>query len=333
MRFYSPYLQNKMYNQSPTKLNGTTKSLKALFDEYLFECEYSRALRPDTLRGYNEVFTTFQKIMSELKKPTDLFPQMMNEFYKRLKTRKRYVGNKMFIGVKQSTIKTYHNKLMAFFRWLENNNYIIMNSLSKKIINPPNPIYDDEKSLSKDEVSKIISAITLNSISSSFIFSRDLLIASIFLYTGIRKGELLALKIQDVDFENRIIFIKGVTSKSKKNRSIPLHFSLLYHLKSYFIERKKHHSNSDSLIISKVKGTPLTQFGLKHWVQKYSNLSGVKFHLHRFRHTFACNLVKENADIISIMNVMGHTTTRMTERYLRSIRSENSRKFIENLNF
>lgn len=323
-----------MYNNSISKLNTQSKSLSELFDTYISESEYSRGLRPETLKGYTEVFSTFQKIMPELVKVDDLFPQMMSEFNKRLKTRKRYVGTQFIsTGVRASTIKTYHNKLMVFFKWLEDNQYIAKNSLSKRIINPPNPIYDDEKSISKEDVSKIISAITLYSIKNKFMFTRDLLIVTILLYTGIRKGELLALKIQDVDFDNKSLFVRGKTSKSKKSRNIPLHFSLIYQLKSYFNERIKHHSTSDALIISKVQGTPLTEYGLKHWVQKYSRLSGVKFHLHRFRHTFACNLVKANADIISIMNVMGHTTTRMTERYLRSIRSENSRSFIEEMNF
>ncbi len=149
----------------------------------------------------------------------------------------------------------------------------------------------------------------------------------------IRKGELLSLRVQDIDFEKRTLFINGKTSKSKKSRFIPLHFTLITHLKVYLKERQQRKSQCDALIISNKNDTAFTEYGLKHWVNKYIKLSGIKFHIHRFRHTFACSLAKENADLMSIMNVMGHSTTQMTERYLRSITSEHSRPFIEKISF
>ena len=129
------------------------------------------------------------------------------------------------------------------------------------------------------------------------------------------------------------LFVNGSTSKSKKSRYIPLHFILVTHLKSYLNYRKSMHSKCDALIISSKKDAALTDHGLKHWVTKYNRLSGVKFHIHQFRHTFACNLAKENANIISIRNVLGHASTRMTEHYLRSIKTENARLHINNLGY
>jgi integrase len=222
---------------------------------------------------------------------------------------------------------------MAFFNWLEFNNYIEKGSLSRKITKPPNPIYEDDKALSESEISKIISSITLYSLSDPYVYKRDIVIISLLLYTGIRRGELLGLRIQDVDLINSKLFISPKTSKSKKGRFIPLHFLLQTHLKIYLLERKKRTLKTDALIISSTSNEPLTKHGLKYWVKKYVSLSGINFHIHRFRHTFACTLAKNNADIVSIMNVLGHSTTRMTERYLRSIKTENARSFIEKLSY
>ena len=205
--------------------------------------------------------------------------------------------------------------------------------LSSKMIKPPNPKYEDEKALTDGEISKIIATITLYSRKDDFIYARDLVIVSLLMYTGIRKGELLALRVADINFQTNTIFINGSTSKSKKSRYIPIHFSLLTQLKIYFKEREKRNSKCEILIVSSKEDTPYTKHGLKCWVKKYIELSGVKFHIHRFRHTFACKLAKQNADIISIMNVMGHSTTRMTEQYLRSIKTENSRHFIQEMTF
>lgn len=298
------------------------------------QCEYSKQLRPQTLKSYREVFNTFQKIMNEMRNVTDLYPQMMNEFNKRLNTRKRTVGNKFIhTGVKKSTIKTYYTKLIIFFKWLENNNYLEEGYLTSKIEKPSNPIYDDERALSEKNISKIIATISLYTLGDLFAYKRDLLIMNLFIYTGIRKGELLALKIQDINFEERKLFISGKTSKSKKNRSIPLHPLLIIQLKSYLETRKLRYSTTNQLIISIRQDSPLTQYGLKHWVSRYKKLSGVRFHVHQMRHTFACSLAKVNADISIIMKALGHSNIYTTQQYLRSINSEHARSYIEQLSF
>ncbi len=235
-------------------------------------------------------------------------------------------------GIRPSTIRTYYNKIVAFIRWLEYYNQI-EGKLSSKMTKPTIPKYEDERALTDDEVSKIIASITLYSRRDDFLYARDLVIISLLIYTGIRRGELLGLRISDIDFQTNTLFINGKTSKSKKSRYIPIHFSLLTQLKLYLKEREKRKTQCEMLIVSSQFDTPYTVHGLKSWVKKYAELSSVRFHLHRFRHTFACKLAKQNADIVSIMNVMGHSTTRMTEQYLRSIKAENSRVFIQNMTF
>lgn len=315
------------------QLHTNSSELQQLFESYLSECEYSKQLRPQTLKSYREVFLTFQKIMPEIKNANELYPYMMNTFFKRLKTRKRIVGkNTLRVGVKTSTIKTYYNKLLAFFRWLERNSFIEQ-TLTDNIVKPPEPVYEDERALTQEEISKIIASISLNTTDNMFAYKRDLLIISLFVYTGIRRRELLSLRIQDVKFEQRVLFINGKTSKSTKSRCIPLHPILIMQLKVYLKDRKKSYSNCDALIVSIRHDTPFTQYGLKHWVNRYRKLSGVRFHVHQMRHTFACSLARVNADITTIMKALGHSTIRMTQRYLRSINTEESRSYIEQLSF
>ncbi len=310
------------------------KTLSVLFEKYLCECQYSKGLRPRTLTGYLEVFNTFQKIVPEVITVEDLSPQVMTVFFKRISTRERIVGKDTIrIGVKPSTIKTYHNKLIAFFKWLEENNHIENKSLTQKIITPPEPIYNDERALTKDDISKIIASIALNTTHDEFLYKRDMLIISLLIYTGIRKTELLSLKVQDIDFGQRSLFINGKTSKSKKSRSVPLHITVVMHLKNYLALRKARGTTTDALIISSKRDKGFSEHGLKNWIQKYRRLSGVKFHLHQMRHSFACSLARTGADITTIMKALGHTTMRMTERYLRSINSENSRDYIDKLSY
>ncbi|MEM7085241.1 MAG: site-specific integrase [Bacteroidota bacterium] len=309
------------------------QEIDQLFEMYISECRYTKRLSPQTIKGYGEVFSTFLKILPEFSSVEQLNPSLVTEFFRRISVRKRSVGNTIKTGIRESTISTYYNKLMAFFRWLELNDYIKFGSISNKVARPPAPIYTDQRELNIDEIAKIITAITMNSMNDQFVYLRDLAIISVLLYSGIRRGELLGLRVHDVDFERKRLFISHRTSKSKFDRYIPMHSTLALHLTSYLNERRKRKANTPSLFISSKRNTGLTEHGLKHWVTKYSKLSNVNFHLHRFRHTFACNLARAGTNTVSIKTLLGHTSIRMTERYLRSIQTEDSRDDIEKLSF
>jgi integrase len=141
-----------------------------------------------------------------------------------------------------------------------------------------------------------------------------------------RKTELLSLKVTDVDISEKMITIRAETSKSKKTRRIPINENLLRDLKKYYEARRN--KKTEMLIVSTQKDSGLTEHGIKHWVDRIKKLSGVKFHLHMFRHTFACNLVKNHIAISKVMMLMGHTDMRMTQNYIRSIDADDLREDI-----
>lgn len=309
------------------------KPLETLFDNYISDCMYTKQLRPDTLKSYQAVFKCFIKVMPELDGPKDIQPHTLSLFYKRLATRERLVGRKMVRGaLKPSTIKTYYSKLMAYFRWLEHFEYIDKD-LTDKIPKPPEPVYEDERALSHDDISKLIATIGLHTMDDYLMFQRDMLIISFCIYSGLRRRELLGLQIQDIDLRSKTIRVNAKTSKSKKNRFIPLHPELLHQVDAHLKERRLRGLKCPFIIISTTKDAPLSIYGLKHWVERYRKLSGVRFHIHQTRHTFACSLAQSGADIATIMKALGHSTTRMTERYLRSITPEQARSYIEKLSY
>lgn len=308
--------------------------LESLFEAYINECEYTKQLRPHTVIGYRDAFKNFLGLMPEVLTVNDLHQHVLSVFFQRLGRRERVIGKETVkVGVKASTIRAYYNRLIIFFKWLETSEFIEKGSLTPKIVKPPVPKYTDSRALGEEEISQIIASITMNTIDEPYAYVRDLTIVSIFLYTGIRKSELLALKVQDVDLTERTLFIDGETSKSKVSRIIPINAILFSQLKVYLKKRRDRGFRCDTLLTSTKSDTPLTQHGLKHWVERYIKLSGVKFHVHRFRHTFACSLAKSKADVITIMKVMGHSSIEMTMRYLRSIKPDNARSYIDKMRF
>ncbi len=311
-------------------MNQDATELQTLFDAFIEECEFSNRLRPETIRGYKAVFTTFMNIMPEADIPTVVTSRVITEFFKRLQTRERKVGKVMVVtGVRDSTIKSYCVKLGCFFKWLLKKGHIKKNPFDE--IKTPEPIYEDRRALEKEEVLKILAAIMLHS-SNSLVLKRDLLIMHILLMCGLRRTELISLRVNDIDLSRRLLRVNGQTSKSKKTRLIPMNPTLVMYMREYFEERKKRKYTSSYLLVSYTKDKELSIHGIKQWVKKMVKLSGVKFHLHQCRHTFACNLAKMNVNAIKIQKLMGHADLRMTMVYLRSLTAEDLRGDIEKLN-
>ena len=296
-------------------------NLQKLFEQYLSECRFSACLQHETIRGYEAVFSLFMKLMPEVDTVDFLTPEMLNVFFKRIQTRQRIIGKNIIkTGVKNSTIKTQWSKLNAFFGWLYKNNYIQHNPL--KNIRPPRVYYDDFRKIEDDDIRKIYAAITLHS-PNPFLLRRDTAMVSLLLFCGLRKGELLSLSVSDIDIEKREVTIRKETSKSIYTRVMKIHPSLMMNLKEYIRERNSKHFKTAYLITSSKEDERLTADGLKHWVNSLVAKSGVKFHLHQFRHTFACKLAEADVSLFKIQRMMGHSDIKMTMRYARSLKTEN----------
>ncbi len=304
--------------------------LKQLFAEYISECQYSTGLRPETIRGYKAVFHNFSALMPQVNNTALLTPEVMNEFFKSVQVRKRIVGRDIEkVGVKASTIRTYWSKLNSFFEWLRLRGYIEVNPVTD--IKTAEPVYDDKRAVERDDIYKIFSAVTLHS-TNPLLLRRDTLIFSLLIFCGLRKGELIGLEVRDIDMMKRVLTVRGETSKSNRTRQIPINPALLVHLQEYITERNRRGYKTQHLLVSGNEDKGLSVHGLKHFVKKYNKISGVTFHVHRFRHSFACALANQNSSAVKIQKLMGHTDLRMTQRYLRSMSVDDLRDDVNMLN-
>lgn len=299
-----------------------------LFQEFLNECTYIRRLRPQTLRGYNQTFTTLHKLIPTISLDT-LTPLTITTFFKVLHVRKRIVGSgKMKEGIKDSTIATYWTKLNTFCIWLEIRKYISSNPCTSMRYRAP--LYEDIQFLSKGHVEKIITALYLYHVGgSSLSHKRNLVLFYLLLFCGLRRGEVLGLQVRDIDLERGIVIVRGNTSKSGRSRHIPLHSTLLFHLREYLKERVKY--TTPYLLVSSRCDAALTLDGLKHVVDELRVKSKIQFHLHQFRHTFAVNFLKTSNNIAKLKQLLGHQDIRMTLLYLRCLPVDTMREDIEQM--
>ena len=147
--------------------------------------------------------------------------------------------------------------------------------------------------------------------------SRDFLIIELFYATGIRREELINLKVPDVDLISNQI---KVTGKRNKQRIIPLVSSIKDHVEKYLSLRDQfvEMTTDEFFITSKgIKVYPsLVYRVIKSYFSKVS--LKVKISPHVLRHTFATHLLDHGADLNAVKELLGHTSLSSTQIYTHS---------------
>ena len=126
------------------------------------------------------------------------------------------------------------------------------------------------------------------------------------LMTGMRRGEILNLKWEDVNFQQGIIVIKN--SKSGKLREIPICSALRKVMEQYS------NASTGEYVFCSELGQPYRNFytGFQRIVKK----AGIEdFSFHDLRHTAASYLIMLGIDIVTVKEILGHSSINMTLRY------------------
>ncbi|MBS1624076.1 MAG: site-specific integrase [Bacteroidetes bacterium] len=306
-------------------------SIHEQFENYINECTYSKRLRSATIRASEQAYKQFIRVVPEIESCHEVTPAVLTVFFQRLQTRERIVGRKAKVtGIRDVTIRAYACRLKTFFKWLKDRKQISDNPFDTFKI--PTPQFTDHRALTGDEIKRIMGCIVQHS-GSTFIMRRDLAMIGILTFCGLRRTELISLEMKDVDIDAGFITVRSETSKSKRTRRLPINVFLKPYLKEYMAVRKQRKCQAVRFFVSQGKDHDLTLHGLKHWVERIVKKSGVRFHLHRLRHTFATNLGIQGVGAIKIQKLMGHSDLRMTQMYLRSIEAEELSEDMNKISF
>ncbi|MBT3878181.1 MAG: site-specific integrase [Candidatus Scalindua sp.] len=146
-------------------------------------------------------------------------------------------------------------------------------------------------------------------------------IVTVALNTGMRRGEILGLRWEQVDLSHGFILLE--ISKNGERREIPINTTLEYLFKEmpHSIESKYVFVDKDGKPYKDVKrsfGTAIRKAGISD------------FRFHDLRHTFASHLVMAGIDLISVKELLGHKTITMTLRYSH-LAPEHKRKAVNTL--
>lgn len=131
------------------------------------------------------------------------------------------------------------------------------------------------------------------------------------LYTGLRRGELLKLKWENVHFDQRNLTVIAETSKTGKTRHIPLNDEAVGVLKQW---KEQPGVKSPYYVFAGLDGLPLKAMRTS-WEGVLDEAEIVNFRWHDLRHTFASKLVMAGVDLNTVRELLGHSDYKMTLRY------------------
>ncbi len=147
---------------------------------------------------------------------------------------------------------------------------------------------------------------------------RDKLIIDLFYSTGIRRTELIHLKMINIDLSNATLKVLG---KRNKERILPLLPIIINQFKLYLTERAYLERITDNeYFFLTLKGVKMNDSLVYRLINYYfSNVSEkVKKSPHILRHTFATHLLNNGADLNSVKELLGHSSLASTQIYTQS---------------
>jgi integrase/recombinase XerD len=181
------------------------------------------------------------------------------------------------------------------------------------------PIRDLKAYLSPKQVERLI-AVATN--------PRDVLLVRILWRTGVRVGEVIALRICDIDFDSRALVIKVQKMRKKdgktieKRRMVPIDQATLNMVREYLQWRKQFSYKGDLLF-------PITRQRVDQIFWKLGRKVGIteigdpaiskhrNLHPHLMRHSFSIQCVKKGMSIERLQKILGHASPTTTSVYLQ----------------
>jgi site-specific recombinase XerD len=152
---------------------------------------------------------------------------------------------------------------------------------------------------------------------SGFRNARDMAIVGLMVLQGLRSKEVIALDCDDIQLSESRICVQG---KGNKVRVVPL-ASDTVRLLDHYLLLERPALCGPALFVSlkgRARGARITPAGLRSLFRYRRLISGVsKAHPHRFRHTFASDMVQAGISLPALMSLMGHTSISTTMIYVQ----------------
>ncbi|WP_161950302.1 tyrosine-type recombinase/integrase [Clostridium thermosuccinogenes] len=205
------------------------------------------------------------------------------------------------------TVQTYIRAVRSFLGYLYREGYISENLQAKFKL--PKATKKAIEILSDEEIEKIFKCFDPN----TSMGLRNMCLIALMVDCGLRRNEALELEIDNIHITQGIIKVLG---KGQKERIVPIGLYtkklLIKYLNGF---RPTPEYETKRLFLDRYM-KPLTENGVKLLFNRIKAKTGItRLHPHILRHTFATKYIMNGGDIISLQQILGHTSLDMVKKY------------------
>jgi len=188
----------------------------------------------------------------------------------------------------------------------------------------PNRFYDIERPIQKKQLPKVLSKSEILGLIANTNNLKHRCIVSLLYSAGLRRSELLNLKLEDIDSKRMLISVKA--AKGNKDRMTVLSPIILEDLRAYYKEYRP-----KNFLFEGPGQKAYTASSVLKLISMAAKRAGIYKRVtpHMLRHSFATHLLEDGTDLRHIQLLLGHSSTKTTEIYTHV--AESSFKGIKDL--
>jgi site-specific recombinase XerD len=284
------------------RIQISSMEIELLVRKFCEHSKYIKGLSPETIKRCKRIVGFYSRF-AHLKNIGDVTESNLRELF---------INGRIQRNWKSRTFIVYYHSLSAFFRWCIANRYMAKNPIAG--IELPKMEKRLPTRLSKQDAMRLLEVVYNYPYDYKFLRFRNHAIFAMFMLAGLRRNELLNLRLSDVDTDNLTIFVSQ--GKGNRDRIIPMSYTLAETLKRYTEERRHLNKTCPQFFASLNRNLGFTSTGLKRLVEKMRASTQLDFTVHKLRHTFATLMIEGGCDIYSLSRMMGHSDIKTTTIYL-----------------
>ncbi len=208
-----------------------------------------------------------------------------------------------------SSINRKLSSIRGFYKFLSNNNIVENNVFL--LVNGPKKSKKLPRYFEYNELEELFNSLDASTPKSQ----RDLLILEMLYATGVRVGELVNIKLKDINMSLKKITILG---KGNKERLVMYGEYCDEILKKYISDgRNKLNKNDSEYLFLNHLGEKLTERGVRYILSEIIKKTSISKNIspHMLRHSFATHLLNEGCDLLSVQKLLGHESISATQVY------------------
>lgn len=276
--------------------------MKELIDEFLKYMDRANSGSSHTTDAYRRDLLRFVEYAEEsgIKDLKEVDKFTVNDYFMKLRS-----GDLSKKAVGRATLARNISSLRSFFNYLIAEHGYVSNPF--KQLKTPKEKRRLPDFLTYDETDRLLESFDTENVSGL----RDRIAVELMYASGLRVSELVSLRIEDIDLNERILRVVG---KGSKARMVPFYEELGELIREYTGKRP----NPDCpVLLENTKGGPLSARSVQNILDKAAARAGLtmNIHPHMLRHTFATHLLDNGADLRVVQELLGHKNLSTTQIY------------------